>query len=213
MSTSISGLIEYTEVPLGNDTHDFVVCFCAFPDLGNSSILARLLRERCSPLPEQLSYDAITELTVSVVEDSPDIYWSLPATTQDQAERWVAEGASVWVSVDGQSIRQSDTQTSTISSPHRYRSAGSFRLDELEKIQHEYQRESCEGEDVVAIAPGEPLPERVVGFAGTDSKGRTELYVASDTGPAHTGLAHVIACMKTASELVETEPRFISILD
>lgn len=212
MSTSISGLIEFTEQLAREGADPWVECFCAFPSLGNSSLLGALLRERREPLPERLSYEAIGQLTIVVRSDQTPASLASSMASNEEAEEWVEQGRSSWLEIDGQELTVTDQPTALVSCPDRWRGAGVFTLQALEEIQAEYRRQNIDEEEMVAVAPGEPLPEHVTGFAGTDERGRAQLYVATEEGPEHPTLAWVIACMKTAAEMVESEPRFIGIL-
>ncbi len=211
MSVSIQGVIEYVEARSGEEATGYVETFCSFPYLGNDSMLVRLLRETGEPLPERLSYSTVHELTIEVGDGSPSGYREQGTVDPEQARKWVDDGYSSWLRYDGQSLVESTEPTDLISNPDTFRGAQSFTLGALEALQSQYRRENVDEPGLVAVAPGEPLPERVVGFEGTDPEGRAQLYVSLEEGYPSFILERVIGCMKLARE-AELEPRFICML-
>jgi hypothetical protein len=215
MGWDLYGVIEYSQEIKRHDGTlvSYAECFCGPTHFGNDSMLIRELSDARNPLPDLLSYESATALSLSVVEEiDREVVWE-PLVSAERARHWVEEHKAQWLDRVGAGSERALTpvshETKCVSHPDSYRNAGSLTLPELEVVQAEYKRWNIEEEDEVLVAPGEPLPERVTGMAGTEEDGRVRLLVAREEGVPSYWLERIIGLIKLAQEQTESEPRFV----
>ena len=213
MGYSLHALIEYDELV---EQHDGQVS--PFPDVfigatcfGNDSMLTNMIaRAKGRGLPDRVCYETVEALTVSVGErDGRPVTWEALASPA-QAAKWVADQGARWLRHRDHTLEISEQPTSLVSHPDHYNSARWFTLAELDALQTEYRRYNAEDGVEVAVNPGEPLPDAVKGFAGTDEHGRALLIVGAELGESSFWLERIITLMRAAESAGLANVRLIT---
>jgi len=204
MGWNLSGAIDYTEQ--FENGNSWTSCYCLLPDLGNDSLLIRILREHGQPLipdhgeplSRELSWDTIDALTTSVACKEEETDYS--ATLSFESAQRMAEQHSVeWFKRVDNRLLLTEKPSELIS--EQIRLARVLDLPGLEAVQRQYQEENLDDYgEVITIKVGEKMPhsDKLLAFAGVDDNGDPSFRVEMETGPPSYWLSRVLKVMKTA---------------